>query len=196
MYNKLIKFLDKYNILDQNQFGFRLGHSTHHVLITLVDTITKSLDIGDIVIGVFIDFKKAFDTVNHKILFKKLYYYGIRGNTLKWFESYLTNRSQYVLFNGEKYDVRYISYGVPQGSILGSLLFILYINDFSGVSDKLFGVLFADDTNIFLGGKDINNSINTLHVELSKLYTWLLANNLINTEYIRDSFHGVPQSQT
>ena len=78
-------------------------------------------------IGVFIDLKKAFDTVDHKIVFKKLYYYGIRGNTLKWFESYLTNRSQYVLFNGEKSDIRDITYGVPQGSILGPLLFILYM---------------------------------------------------------------------
>ena len=178
MYNKLIKFLDKYNILDQNQFGFRQGHSTHHALITLVDKITKSLDNGDIVIGVFIDLKKAFDTVDHKILFKKLYYYGIRGNTLKLFKSYLTNRSQYVLFDGEKSDIRDITYGVPQRSIIGPLLFILYINDFSGVSDKLFCVLFADDTNIFLSGKDINNLINTLHVKLSKLYTWLLANKL------------------
>ena len=71
MYNKLIKFLDKYNILDQNQFGFRQGHSTHHVLITLVDTLTKSIDTGDIVIDVCIDLKNAFDTVDHKILFKK-----------------------------------------------------------------------------------------------------------------------------
>ena len=82
-----------------------------------------------------------------------------------------------MLFNGEKSDIRVITYGVPQGSILGPLLFILYINDFSGVSDKLFCVLFADDTNIFLSG-NIQNLINTLHIELSKLYTWLLANKL------------------
>ena len=90
----------------------------------------------------------------------------------------LTYRSQYVLFNGETSDIRDITYGVPQGSIVGPLLFILYIKDFSGVSDKLFCVLFADDTNIFLSGKDINNLINTQDVELSKLYTWLLANKL------------------
>ena len=82
MYNQLIKFLDKYNILDQNQFGFRQGHSTHHALITLVDKITKSLDNGDIVIGVSLTLKR------YSI---ELYYYGIRGNTLKWFESYLAN---------------------------------------------------------------------------------------------------------
>ena len=81
-----------------------------------------------------------------------------------------------MLFNGEKSNIRDITYGVPQGYILGPLLSILHINEFLGVSDKLFCVLFADDTNIFLGGKGIQNLINTLHVELSKLYTWLLAN--------------------
>ena len=98
MYNKLIKFLDKYNILDQNQFGFRQGHSTHHALITMVDKITKSLDNGDIVIGVFIDLKKAFDTVDHIILLKKLYYYDIRGHALKWCESYL-RKIRYLGYN-------------------------------------------------------------------------------------------------
>ena len=129
-------------------------------------------------IGVFLDLKKAFDTVNHNILLKKLYHYGIRGNLFKWFESYLTNRSQYVLFNGIKSDIRDVTCGVPQGSILGPLLFIIYINDFSGVSDKLFYVLFADDTNVFLSGKDINILIDTIQFELTKLHDWLLANKL------------------
>ena len=105
MYNKVITFLDRYNILYQNQFGFRQKHSSHHALITLVDKITKSLDHGDIVIGIFLDLKKAFDTVDHNILIKKLYYYGIRGNIIKWFESYLTDRKQYVCFKGKKSDI-------------------------------------------------------------------------------------------
>ena len=178
MYNKLIDFLDKYNILYRNQFGFRQGHSTHHALITLVDKITKSLDDGDIVIGVFLDLKKAFDTVNHKILLKKLYQYGIRGKLNEWFNNYLTNRSQYVLFNGQKSDIRDVTCGVPQGSILGPLLFILYINDLAGVSEKLFCVLFADDTNVFLNDKDINKLFQNIEFELSKLYNWLLVNKL------------------
>ena len=164
MYDRLTKFLGKYNILYQNQFGFRQGHSTHQALITLVDKITKSLDNGDIVIGVFLDLKKAFDTVNHKIILKKLYHYGIRGNLNKWFESYLADRSQYVLFNVKTSDTRNINCEVPQGSILGPLLFILYINDLSNVSDILFYVLFADDTNVFLNGKDILELISTIPV--------------------------------
>ena len=99
--------------------------------------------------------KKAFDTVNLKILQKKLYHYGIRENAFNWFESYLTNRSQMVLFNGRISEIRDVTCVVPQGSILGPPLFILYINDFANVSDKLFHVLFADDTNVFLNVKNI-----------------------------------------
>ena len=153
MYNKLIQFLDKYNVLYQNQFGFRQGHSTHHTLITIVDNITKYLDDGNIVIGVFLYLQKTLDTINHKILLKKLYHYGIRGDVFNWFESYLTNRSQMVLFNGKISDIRDETSGIPQGSILGPLLFFLYIHDFAKVSDKLCHVQFADDTNVFLNDK-------------------------------------------
>ena len=99
-----------------------------HAIITLVDRITKSQDMGDRVIAILIDLKKAFDTVGHKILLRKLYTYGIRGNMLKWFESYLSHRTQYVVFGGEKPDTNSIRCGVPQGSILGPLLFILSVN--------------------------------------------------------------------
>ena len=90
----------------------------------------------------------------------------------------MANRSQYVVFNENKSDIRDVTCGVPQGSILGPLLFILYINDFSGVSDKLFYALFADDTNVFISGKDMNTLIDTIQLELKKLYDWLLANKL------------------
>ena len=128
-------------------------YTTQHVIITLVDRITSSLDSGDLVIGVFLDLKKAFDTVDHHILIKKLFSYGIRGNTLKWFQSYLTDRSQFVTYDGIESKVLPIKYGVPQGSILGPLLFIIYMNDLFNVSNFLFTILYADDTCVVLGGK-------------------------------------------
>ena len=104
--------------------GLEKKHSTQHAIITLVDGITSSLDSGDPVIGVFLDLKKAFDTVDHEILIKKLFSYGIRVNPLKWFQSYLTDRSQYVTYDGIELKVLPIKYVVPQGSIL-----IIYMND-------------------------------------------------------------------
>ena len=140
VYNLILDFISDHNVLYDHQYGFRKGRSTQHAIITLVDKITKSQDMGDIVIAILIDLKKAFDTVDHKILLRKLNAYGIRGNMLKWFESYLSNRTQYVVFDGEKSDTNSIKCGVPQGSILGPLLFILSVNDICNVSPLLFKI--------------------------------------------------------
>ena len=134
VYNKLLNFISDNNILYDHQYGFRKGRSTQQAIITLVDKITKSQDIGDIVITLLIDLKKAFDTIDHRILLRKLYSYGIRGSMLKWMESYLTARSQYVVFDGKVSETRSIECGVPQGSILGPLLFIISVNDICNVS--------------------------------------------------------------
>ena len=145
MYNIVNNFLYKNEFIYKYQFGFRKIHSTQHAINTLVDRITSSLDSGDLVIGVFLDLKRAFDTVDHHILIKKLFSYGIRGNTLKWFQSFLTDRSQFVTYDGIESKVLPFKYGVPQGSILEPLLFIIYMNDLFNVSNFLFTILYADD---------------------------------------------------
>ena len=178
MYEHLIDFIDQNDILYKYQFGFRKHHSTNHAIITLVEKITNALDNGKIVVGCYLDLKKAFDTVNHHILISKLYKYGIRGHILRWFKSYLQNRQQYVLINGVKSTTKQITCGVPQGSILGPLLFILYINDLSNVSELLFPILFADDTSVFIESDNESTIIQTLNTELDKLNGWLRANKL------------------
>ena len=178
MYNIVIDFMDNNNAIYKYQFGFRQKHSTQQAIITLVNKITTCLNSGDLVIGVFLDLKKAFDTVDHNILLKKLYAYGIRGIALKWFESYLTDRSQYVTFDGIRSDTQTIKCGVPQGSILGPLLFVIYMNDICNVSNLLFTVLYADDTSVLLSGKDLADLIRCLNIELQLLSTWLKANKL------------------
>ena len=151
-------------------------HSTQHAIITLVDRITSSLDSG--VLGVFLDLKKAFDTVDHQILIEKLFSYGIRGNTLKWFQSYLTDRSQYVTYDCIESKVLPIKHGVPQGSILEPLLFIIYMNDIFNVSNFLFTILYADDTCVALDGKSLENLITLMNKELHLLYICLQSNKL------------------
>ena len=135
--------------------GFRRKNSPAHSLIEITEKIKESIDNGKYGCGIFIDLKKAFDTVNHKILLTKLEHYGIRGNVLGWFESYLTDRKQYVFYNGTSSDIATISCGVPQGSVLGPLLFLIYINDLPNISDKLSFFLFADDTNIYYESNDL-----------------------------------------
>ena len=175
---RLNAFIEKHNILNNSQYGFRNEHSTSLALIELIEQITLASDCKKSTIGVFIDLKKAFDTINHDILLNKLQHYGIRGVAHKWLDSYIKHRKQFVSFNDVNSDFLDMVCGVPQGSILGPILFIIYINDLCNVSTVLKYVLFADDTNLFISGNDLKQLCSQLNIELDKLNVWFMVNKL------------------
>ena len=135
------------------------------------------MDNGDHVIGVFLDFSKAFDTIDHLIILK-LHHYGIRGSALDWFRSYLSNRQQFVTYNYVSSDTKTIECGVPQGSILGPLLFLIYINDLANICQYTMPILFADDSYLFINGTDVRKIELELNEELRNIASWLKINKL------------------
>lgn len=178
IFTRLLNHLNINNILYNKQYGFRKNHSTIHAIIDLLDNISQSIDQNKFTIGVFIDFSKAFDTVNHNILLKKMNLYGISDYCLSWFQSYLHNRQQFVEFQSTTSEYQTISCGVPQGSILGPLLFLIYINDLPNASKILHTILFADDTNLFYSHECFHTLISSVNEELHKITNWLEANRL------------------
>ena len=124
-------------------------------IVNLIDKIIEALDEGRAALGIFIDFSKAFDTVNHNILLDKLDHYGIRGIANNWIRSYLQDRQQFCTYMGKKSTMKYMKCGVPQGSILGQLLFLIYINDLGEIFQNLTPVLYADDSNLIATGNSI-----------------------------------------
>ena len=177
MYNRLYNHLVKNKILRSKQFGFQKGHSTEHAIIHLIDQIINNFENNEYTLGVFIDLSKAFDTVDHKILLKKLNLYGINGSNIHWFENYLTNRKQFLTFNDKNTPFANITCGVPQGSILGPLLFLIYVNDLCSASNIL-DPMFADDTNLFYSHQNISSLFMTVNNELDKIGEWFKANKL------------------
>ena len=188
MYNRIEEFLNEFETIYQLQFGFRKKYSTNHALLSIVEKIRSNLDNKTFSCGVFVDLEKAFDTVNHMILLKKLDHYGIRGIANKWIRSYLSNRYQCVSANGVKSKKLKVRCGVPQGSILGPLLFIIYINDMHKALNKCTVHHFADDTNLLFSNKSPDVIRKTMNNELELLFDWLCANrlslNVAKTEFI------------
>ena len=175
---RLTSFLTANNILSKWQFGFRPGHSTAHPMIHFLNKITDSLNKKNHTIAIFCDLKKAFDTCDHTILLLKLKKYGVSGTELQWFESYLTKRKQFVNIKGRSSSLLEIDLGVPQGSILGPLLFILYINDLP-LSSKFLSLLFADDTTLLYTHENLNTLTTIVNEEFQKVCEFFRINKMV-----------------
>ena len=179
MHKQLSKFLKRYEILYDYQFGFREGHSTTLALIEIVDNILYGMDHGKHVAGIYMDLSKAFDTVYHEILFQKLQHYGIRGLPLQWFKSYLTDRKHYTIANKATSEESTITYGVPQGSVLGPLLFLIYTNDITNAISGNHKIrLFADDTNISVTCDSPMVLKQEITTAIREVFQWFNANKL------------------
>ena len=180
---QLSTYFENNKLFYDSQYGFRPNHCTEQATLELTDRIISAMDNNDVPIGIFLDLSKAFDTIDHNILLNKLEHCGIEGIPLQLFKNYLTNRKQYVKLCDIKSNLLQIKTGVPQGSILGPLLFIIYINDFSRASAIFDFICYADDTTLFCTLSKLVNAQNTnpdltINIELAKINEWLEINKL------------------
>ena len=178
IYTRIYSYLDRNKLIYSKQFGFRSKYSTNHAIISLTEHIRNLLDNKHYVCGVFVDLEKAFDTVHHDLLCDKLEFYGLRGNINNLIKSYLTNRKQYVSIDGFDSTIKNVTCGVPQGSSLGPLLFLIYINDFRLCLDKTSSGHFADDTFIIYNSKNPKTLETVMNHELKLMTKWLRLNKL------------------
>ena len=177
-HKRMTNFIDKFNLIGRNQFGFLAGHNTSDALLEFLDKAYDAINQNKVLLAIFLDFSKAFDTVDHEILLKKLDFYGFRGTSLQWIRSFLNNRTQFVEINQNRSSVSRLNVGVPQGSTLGPLLFLLYINDLSKSLTQLKSIHFADDTTLYLDMKPSIDHTLLINTELTRVQSWINANKL------------------
>ena len=198
LFQQIYEYFQEKKLFYSSQYGFRTGHSTELAAMELIDIVITHMDKKDTPIGIFIDLTKAFDTIDHSILLEKLKYYGFNEMAIKLMQSYLTGRTQYVQIDDIKSEYCLISTGVPQGSILGPLLFIIYMNDIAEASDLFDFILYADDTSLtttvkLILRKDRGNLQTCINNELHKINMWLKLNrlslNIKKTKYM--IFHTI-----
>ena len=181
---QLSSYFEKNKLLFDNQYGFRPKHSTEHAALELIDRIINKMDTNEIPLNIFLDLSKAFDTIDHTILLNKLKYYGLKGPTLNLFQSYLSNRKQYTEIEDTTSTILPIQVGVPQGSILGPILFIIYVNDLPQCTNKFDFIMYADDTTLSStidSFSDITSNTNAdslINAEICKVIEWLKINKL------------------
>ena len=175
---QIMEYLEENNLLSPYQYGFRRHRSTQHAVIKFVDHIREHMDKRQLTGALFMDFRKAFDTVNHALL-HKLPFYGILDNELSWLSNYLFNRSQVVVYNGVISKPEYITYGVPQDSIMGPLLFILLVNVLQFELEKCHLIMYADDTVIYYSDKNTPEIQAVINREAERVQCWVAENCLV-----------------
>ena len=180
IHTQLSNYFESLKLFSSCQYGFRRLRSTTQAILDNLNYIQEKVDSNIPIISLFLDFKKAFDSVSHNILLSKLSLYGIRGIAHKWFETYLENRKQFTIVNGEKSDLSCLKFGVPQGSILSPLLFLIFINDFPNASPFFKFILFADDSTLTCNSDNFpsQNPIGFINNELEKVQLWLNSNKI------------------
>ena len=196
MYRRVISFLNRHNFVFENQFGFRKKCFTSQAISLLINSITNSFNKNEKSLAIFLYLLKAFDTISIEILLKKLDHYGIRGLAYIWFKNYLLNRKQQVVCSCIlSSTINSSTMNFPQGSILGSLLFLIYVNDFNNCLTKSKAVMFADDTTVWTSHKNTSTLFQFMQSEMELIDRWLVSNKLsINIEKTKFMLFSTPNS--